>query len=198
LDIKAAHARALADLEEATAQLEKARERCTELRSMADALERAMQLYDPPVVVVEGRTEAETLGAIGISAITGAANESLRLEDILMSDEEAPSITNLSLGVLRHLARPASTQEVRETIARVGIRDPKGKDFNQEQVRSALAWLMKSERVVRVSPGTWVIRKPAQPQNDFTPADGSAGVTKTSESRALGMDGALAGADLAS
>jgi hypothetical protein len=196
VDLKAAHARALADMEEATAQLEKARERLSELRSMADALERAMELYDRPVLVVEGRTEAEALGAIGISAVTGTANESLRPGDILISDDETPSITNLSLSVLRHLARPASTQEVRETIARVGGRDNLGKDFTQEQVRSALAWLMKSERVVRVSPGTWMIRKPAQPQDDFTPADGSAGVNKDQRERALTKDGALTGADL--
>jgi hypothetical protein len=198
VDLKAAHARALADLEEGTAALQKAHERVSELRIMADALERAMQLYDPPVVVEEGRTEAEVLGAIGTSTISGTANESLRLGDILISDED-PSITNLSFGVLRRLARPASTQEVRETISRVGGKDfNRGKDYSQDQVRSALSWLMKSERVVRVSPGTWMIRKPAQPQDDFTPADESAGVIKDQRERALAKDSALAGADLTS
>jgi hypothetical protein len=110
---------------------------------------------------------------------------------------EPPSIVNFSFGALRYLARPASTQEVRETIAEVGGKEfNQGKDFNQEQVRSALSWLMKSERIVRVSPGTWVIRKPAQPQDDFTPADTSAGVSKTSENDTSTQDGVLTGADL--
>jgi hypothetical protein len=183
LDLKAAHARALTDLEEAEEALVTAQQHVSELRSMVDALERAMQLYEPPVLVAEGSTDAKALARSGeTSAAHVTANERLHIADIL-TPGEARSIVNLSFGALRYLARPASTQEVRETIAKAGGKEFNGgKDFIQEQVRSALAWLMKSERVVRVAPGTWAIPKPALPQDDFTPADMSAGVSKTSES----------------
>ena len=203
LDLKAAYARALADVEEADAQQRKAEEAlmsarlyAADLRTMVNALERAMELYEQPVLG-ESQEEAEPpTRTRGTSTTNVAVNKSLSIQDILESGE-VPSIVNLSYGGLRHLGRPASTQEVRETIAEIGGRDfNDGKDFNQEQVRNALQWLMKSGRVDRVAPGTWAIPKPVQSQDDFTPADTSAGVSKTSESDPSIQVGALTGADL--
>jgi hypothetical protein len=202
VDLKAAHARALADLEDAMRAeraaenvLVLAREHASEMRSLAEALDRAMTLYDKPAETVEGVSDSAVMRE-AVYAPASAKPASAENGFRLLYDGQEPSITNLSHNMVQQFARPASTEEVRLAIAKAGGKKYNaGEDFNQDQVRNALQWLMKSGRVERVSPGTWrIVRQPGQPQDDFAPADQSAGASMTVENDTSRQDGVLNGA----
>jgi hypothetical protein len=83
-----------------------------------------------------------------------------------------PSQTDLAFAALHTLARPSLTQEVRERIMAAGY------GLSQDQVRNALTWLLRSERVARVAPGTWAIPKEMDASNDVAPAAVTAGASQ--------------------
>lgn len=170
MDLKAAHARSLADLDDALRAedaaekvLTEARAHTSEMRAMAQALERALNLYEKPVsVVVEGVPEAEIARAAAEASVMPISAES---ELCLLYDDEEPTIVNFSFNMLSQLGGQASTQDVCTAIAQAGGKKyNEGEDYDVGQVRSALQWQLKTGRVVRVAPATWrIARKSDEP-----------------------------------
>jgi len=176
MDLRAAHARAVADRDEAHAQVAVAEQSLAERRQKADeldavcaGLERAMEMYDKPP---EERAPVTDRPVAGDADVMPALAQ-VDLSAILRAGEDA-SHTNLAFGALRVSGRPMGTDEIAAVVHRAGY------DSSHEQIRSGLTWLLKKGRVVRVAPATWAM--PREPtQDDFTPAAGAAGVSTAGE-----------------
>ena len=94
MDLKAAHARAHADLEAAEEVLAAARRQVDEIRRMVSALERAIDLYERPVLVVEGQTDTEVLSGVNENdtVIFGEQNQFKEGQQVLPQLVTAPGM----------------------------------------------------------------------------------------------------------
>lgn len=153
MDIKAALARAVAELEEAEAQAAAIQERVRELQAIRDGLQLAMDRYDPEVgdrtvsSEIDGTTTASEAAAETRAPLPGIPRANSETGELSQSD--------LSFAVVTAVGRPVETTEVRNLL------NDAGWTFTQEQVRSALTYLFRSERIIRVAQGTWALPKPA-------------------------------------
>jgi hypothetical protein len=153
MDIKAVLARAAAELEEAEVQAAAIQARVQDLRAMRDGLQLAMDKYDP----ADGSISATSqVGEIAVAGDGEDGGVQLPL-GIPTPDSVAGerSQSDLAMDVVSALARPTETVEVRNLLKAAGW------NYSQEQVRSALTYLLRTERIIRVAPGTWALPKPA-------------------------------------
>jgi hypothetical protein len=140
--------RATADLEQSEREyrliqqrLEDARSRVEELRAMRDGARMLLERYGddkPP----DGGSDLGELSSL--SVITEVSQ------------------TDLCEKELRELGRPATTREIHERLSAAGYK------FNFEQVRSALGYLKRKDRVERAGPATWQFPRTREAEN-FAP-----------------------------
>lgn len=157
LDIDAALTRVAAELEEVSAQYEAVAAHLRELETMRDGLQLARERYgvsshdrgtaseqEQVRVILEGAAteeDAATAAALPVASVGG----------------KPPSFTAISFAALEALGGRAATNEVRDR-AQAG-----GHKINHEQTRNALIYLLRSERIRRVSPGVWEIPRSPSP-----------------------------------
>ncbi len=189
MDVRAALARATAELANAEADLRSAQERADRLRTIRAGLELAVETYERP---------SEDTGT-GVDQMRVRADPAQPAEKAVRYDlpgipapsprRKQPSYTDLTRAALSDLAGPASTREISDRIVAAGYNKHK-----PEQIRNALTWLLTKERVKRVAPGTWVLPEEVRIQDDFTPTDSTAGVSQAGENGWSGRPDVLTGA----
>ena len=150
--------RATADLERSEQEyrqmqqrLEDSRSRVEELRAMRDGARKLVERYGDDKSADEGSDLGE-LARLGV--ITEVSQ------------------TDLCEKELRELGRPATTREMHERLIAAGY------TFDFEQVRSALGYLKRKNRVERVGPATWQSPRTREaksfaPVTDATGANGA-------------------------
>jgi hypothetical protein len=159
MDVDEMMRRASKDLEEAEAQLAAAEGRVAELKTIRDGLRFALQRY--------GQTQAA-------EAVKPKAEEPT-LRPARAGKPLDGTIGDMVLAVLGDAGRPLATVEVREMI------NASGRRLNREQVRSALHYLVRKDRISRVGPGLWTLPGERRPTTDFGPADSAAGPNGSGE-----------------
>lgn len=169
MDMRAALARATAELASAENDLHLAQERVDRLRTIQAGLELAVETYEHPLA--DHGAAVDQLNVRVEPTQTGQEPARQNLPGISAPSKRGPkpSHTDLAFAALKALQRPAATHEVRERDGAAGY------PLSQNQVRNALTWLLRSGRVIRVAPGTWAIAEETPVPNDFPPAVGTAG-----------------------
>ena len=140
--------RADAELAAAETELQAAQQRVTELRTIQQGVRLALQRYGRGSTVVpaaERATPGEDAAAMATSKTPQSIREagSHRRSEVNQSD--------LCIETLEEFARPASSADVRERLRQ------RGHEYDPEQIRATFAYLLRKERVVRVSPGVWAL-----------------------------------------
>jgi hypothetical protein len=114
------------------------------------------------VLAVSGRGEQPTKNE-HIEVINGGLATGARpaVPDVSgpASYTKPPSQSELALTALRALGGQAATHEIREKIVASGY------TYTHEQIRSALTYLMRTQRIRRPSPGMWTL--PGPPVSTF-------------------------------
>ncbi len=157
--------RATADLTEAEAALAAAEGRVAELQTIRDGLKYALQRYGQAEVAEAGKPKADR-GEAPAAAVVST---------------EKPltgSYGDMALAVLREAGRPLSTAEVREAI------NARGQNLNREQVRGAVHYLVRRDRISRVGPGLWILPDASKSATSFGPASSAAGPNGAGENSA--------------
>jgi hypothetical protein len=134
------------DLAAAEAQLRAAQGRVDELATVRDGLRLAVQRYGS----VESNGPWQRLTESVERGTTRPFSEITQMEACLR--------------ILTELGRPATTQEVLDKLR------SHGRPENYEQVRGALAYLLRKKRIKRVGPGLWESPTTTDATNDFAPA----------------------------
>jgi hypothetical protein len=152
MDLEEALQRASVELEEAEAQLRATEARVKELQTIRDGLRFALARYGKRLVhdsdQIVGREQEMVAGKPG----QDAEMESPRVQGVpLASQVEGSSQADRTFGALRELGGKAATHEVRGKLVAAGY------SYSQEQVRSALTYLMRMDRIKRIAPGMWEI-----------------------------------------
>jgi hypothetical protein len=175
MDMRAGLARVTAELTIAEADLRSVQERVDRLRTIREGLLLAVETYEKPLADTGGALDQLSVDVDPAQSAEKPTRQDLPGIPAPSTRRRAPSQTDLSLAALRVLGGPASTREIRDRIIAAGYK------HKPEQIRSALTWLLTKERVERVAPGTWALPGEAPPQDDFTPAADTAGVSTAGE-----------------
>jgi hypothetical protein len=161
---------ASSDLERAESDFRAAQERMAtaqrhmdELRAMRDGARMLVERYGHAVPAAPA---ADTGGAVDVPSVkrAGAAPPEVT--------QEVPQ-TERVMGLFREYGTSLTTKQVGEKLP----------DLTPDQARSALGYLKRKRRLVRVGPATWRL-PPEAAVTDFTPATGAAGVNTTGENGA--------------
>lgn len=149
MDVRAALARAIAELAGAEAELRSAQERVDQLRTIRDGLELAVERYVSDQDGVAAREIERAIRPSCAATAAGASENGSTASPLAQSESGSPM--EISYDALETLSGPASTDEVHSKAVE------SGHPLNREQVRNALTYLRKIGRIERVAPGTWVI-----------------------------------------
>ncbi|SRR6266851_5854477 len=174
--------RASSDLERAESDFRAAQERVAaaqrhmdELRAMRNG---ALMLVERYGGAVPATPAADTGGAVDVLNVN---REEAAPPEIT---QEVPQ-TERVVGLFREYGTSLNTKQVGEKMP----------DLSPDQVRSALGYLKRKGRIVRVGPATW--RLPQESAvTDSTPAVPTAGVGRAGENGSSSQVGVLTGADL--
>jgi hypothetical protein len=148
MDIKAALARAKAELDDAEAQFKAAQERMRKLEAVRDGLELAVDMYELDEAGAEGQEDRDTTES------TESGSVQLRR---LPGIPDPPAVDGKPAQVdIAYAAVKERGEEIATTAVRVRAADA-GYPLKYDQVRGALTWLEKQERIVRVAPGVWAL-----------------------------------------
>jgi hypothetical protein len=150
------------ELATAEADLQAAQQKVDELRTIHEGMRLAQQRYGQQIQAVPA---SQTRTA---KASSNAGRRPRRKT----TKRSQPSLSDKCYQVLVDDKRPASSAEVREIL------EGQGYVLDAEQVRSAFAYLLRRERVVRVETGVWDL-----------PPDVAASIR--TEATLNGIDGAL-------
>lgn len=192
MDMRAALARATAELTRAEADLRSAQERVDRLRTIRAGLELAVEAYEKPMVDAAASADDLRVRVDSEQVTERPVRRDLPGIPPPSSRRKPPSFTDLSIASLTDLGRPALTREISDRSIAAGYSKAK-----PEQTRNALTWLLSKGRVMRVAPGTWALpEEEPGAEDDFTPAE-AAGVSTTGENGHSSQSHVLARADLA-
>lgn len=162
MDLKAAHARALAELEQAEAQYRAAQERVRKLEAARDGLEVAIEMYDSgeasdhlSVSTEPDEPSADSAGAHGCLFDQDRDRKaSLRrlpgIPDPPAVDGK-PTQVEIAFAAVDESGKAITTNGVRDRLSAAGY------VLKYDQVRGALSWLEKQDRILRVGPGVWAL-----------------------------------------
>ncbi len=158
MDLEEMLGRATAELESAEAELRATQQRVEELRTIQQGVQLAIQRYGHTVTLpTPPLAEAAPVpNSDGDDA--GVANDpstSSRLQLTVIPAKPDVTHSDLCMEALREFGRPASSTEIRERLKQ------RGHQFNAEQTRGTMAYLLRKQRVIRTAPGVWVLRGPA-------------------------------------
>jgi hypothetical protein len=152
VDFEEMFTRATAELDVAETKLQAAQQRVEELRTIRDGMRLAMERYGPAKPSPPGQDEPEgTKGAsTGTKVTAGTKRRTVRRRQ---TGRPAPEVsqTDLCIVTLTEFGRPTSTTEIRDRLLE------NGHSYNPEQIRSALAYLLRQNRVERVTNGVWAL-----------------------------------------
>ena len=169
--------RAVSELEDAQAMLRAAQGRVRELETIRDGLQFAVARYDKqPHRDREQMGPADETDQITVDGGAGPVSAppgDPEVADTVPSDPrgadtvpsapdilgqaphaEPPSQSALTLAALKALGGEAATHQVRGRLVAAGY------TYDQEQVRNALTYLTRRNRVRRVAPGMWALPTP--------------------------------------
>lgn len=198
MDIRSTYARAVADLEKTEARLQEVQARVNELRAIRDGLKLALERYEKPLEDQGAAVEhlsVERAQADGTAPRRSTSRTPAKRKR--RAKGKTVRQTDLALAALKELGEPASTHAVLNSVNATGATGPTGQPFTYDQIRGALTWLLRQDKVERPAPATWALPTEEAPsQDDFTPAAGAAGVSKAGENGHSTQDGVLIGADL--
>jgi hypothetical protein len=150
MDLDDMLSRADNELAAAEAELEAAQQRVAELRTIQQGVRLALQRYGRGSTVVHvPAAEQTTPGDDATAKATSRTPQGIRQAGSHPKSEVNQS--DLCIETLQEFARPASSAEVRERLRQ------RGHEYDPEQIRATFAYLLRKERVVRVSPGVWAL-----------------------------------------
>ena len=149
-----------AELESAEADLQAAQQRVDELRTIQEGIRLAKNRYGHVQATTEDETAPPTATATVTSTKTPVSPARRPRRRSAKRGHPQVSQSDLCLGLLGELGRPASSAEVRAQLAE------QGHTYDPEQIRAAFAYLLRKEKVVRVEAGVWALPPreiPAEP-----------------------------------
>jgi hypothetical protein len=156
--------RASADLERAESDFRAAQERMAaaqrhmdELRAMRDGALRLVERYGHAAPIALAADSGGAVDVLSVKREQAAPPE---------TTQEEPQ-TERVMELFREYGTSLTTKKVGEKLP----------DLSTDQVRSALGYLKRKKRLVRVGPATWRL-PPEDATTDFTPATGAAGVSQ--------------------
>jgi hypothetical protein len=178
VDLEKMVAQATTDLEAAEAQLHAAQQRVEELRTIRDGLRLGMERYGSAELGsadvhgtatygVTGASSTVTAGSTRVTVTSARRRRPAKRRPAARRPNPEVSQTELCITALKDFAKPASTTEIRERL------NEGGHQYDAEQIRSALAYLLRRERVVRLGsgvPGVWTL--PPAPNGSAASANG--------------------------
>lgn len=160
MDLSQIRRTAAANLESAEAELEALQQRVEELRIVVQGLDLAEKLYSDPGVVPptsdgNKRPDLQIRDRSSAQATSYAIEVKPAAELGIQVKTEIPQ-SDLCLAALKDFDQPVSSAQIRERL------NHQGYEFNAEQIRGAMAYLLRKDRVVRTSPGMWAVPEQLQ------------------------------------
>ncbi len=163
--------RATVELEAAEAELRVAQQRVEELRTIQQGIQLAIQRYGHavalPTPTLEDTAHVPSPGGDSGEAVYDPSTSS-RVPETMIHVKSDVTHSDLCIATLREFGRPARSTEIRERLRQ------RGKEFDADQTRGTMAYLLRKKRVVRTAPGVWALPEHATAApNGVSPRFGS-------------------------